>query len=385
LADLTVAEYDHAEQQAIAITPNRVIEAFQPVLFQQVGYPTRIRRDSELHKYVDAMHELDFQSDFNRLLGGLSEDEFSLLQRLAESVKAFSKTKFGYKAAARSSIVNALNVLRHIKYIFGEVRPRILEIGPGSGYLGAMLMLDSYPYAATDVTQAFYLYQNHFWNFILRGKVNELVHQSAAKTQSLDPVPGNALHIPWWEFAKLEPGSTPNYDVVTCNHVLCEMHPNCLGFMLNIAKSLLKDSEYPLIVFQGWGSGLGQSRAQVNERFYRLGFALVHHDPVITVITPGESKFGGDCLRLPAHRSRLFVRCRNVLRRAAGQRLVHPYEPRHYQSEGNPSSKAIIEGRKSATNSVDLGEIEKFYQKLIGEENHLNADERFWVMAGHRR
>ena len=222
------------------------------------------------------------------MLGGLSNDEFDLIQQLAESVNAFSEARFGYKAAARSSILNALNVRRHIKYIFGEARPKVLEIGPGSGYLGAMLMLDSYPYAATDVTQAFYLYQNHFWNFILGGRVKELVHQPAAKERSLEAVPGNALHIPWWEFARLEPGSTPNYDVVTCNHVLCEMHPNCLGFTLNIAKSLLKDSENPLIVFEGWGSGLGQSRAVVNERFYRLGFGLVHHDPVITVITPGN-------------------------------------------------------------------------------------------------
>ena len=40
-----------------------------------------------------------------------------------------------------------------------------LEIGPGSGYLGALIMQQGWKYYSTEVTQAFYLYQNH--NFLL--------------------------------------------------------------------------------------------------------------------------------------------------------------------------------------------------------------------------
>jgi len=56
MAPLTVGEYDSAEQEAISELPNVIQEAFQPVAFQKVGYPTRISRESELVKYIEVLH-----------------------------------------------------------------------------------------------------------------------------------------------------------------------------------------------------------------------------------------------------------------------------------------------------------------------------------------
>ncbi len=177
MPSLTVAEYDRMEQDAIAELPNRVIEAFQPVTFLQLGYPIRIRRESELFKYIDVMQETRFEHDYLNFLGGVTLTEFELLQKLTSLVCNFSEVRFQRKGIARSSLIRMINVLRHIRYLSGAEQPRIFEIGPGCGYLGAMLMLLGYPYAATDVTQAFYLYQNHLWDFITDGKVFEGAQQ----------------------------------------------------------------------------------------------------------------------------------------------------------------------------------------------------------------
>lgn len=384
MADLTVAEYDRAEQNAVLELSNRVVEAFQPVRFLQTGYPTRIRQESELFKYVDAMHELDFEGDFTRLLGGLTEEEFDIMQRLAESVNRFSLSRFGRKAAARSNLVSSLNVFRHIKYLFGESRPKVLEIGPGCGYLGAMLMLESYPYTATDITQAFYLYQNHLWNFVSQGKVVELAATNGPEDTMWDPAPGEVLHVPWWAFAKLEPDSTPSYDIITCNHVLCEMNLDSLGFTLNIAQSLLSNTERPMIVFEGWGCGQQLRRSVVNERLYRWGFGIVHNDPMITVLSPRASKLGKDCLPMPVQRPQILTRGRNAFRRITGRHPLEPYDPLQYVSESNPASMAILKARNSESRPVDLEIAQKFYRRLMGEENYLSPDEQFRVMAGHR-
>jgi len=136
---LSIAEYEHLEQEAIKKFSNRIIEAFQPVTFQELGYPVRITTEADLFKYIDVMHETRFENDFFHLLGNLTKNEFELLQKVNKLICSFSESKFGIKSIARGSVLRSINLLRHIRYLYGNARPRILEIGPGCGYLGAML------------------------------------------------------------------------------------------------------------------------------------------------------------------------------------------------------------------------------------------------------
>jgi len=381
MSDLSVAEYNRAEADAICELPNRIVEAFQPVVFQQLGYPSRVSRESELWKYIDVMHEGRFEADFSNLLEGISPLEFSVLGRLTEQICRFSNSKFGYKAIAKASVLRSLNVLRHIKYLFGDARPTVLEIGPGCGYLGAMLLLESYPYVATDVAQAFYLYQNHFWNFITEGKVIELARDSGSKGGLPAPAPGEVVHVPWWRFASLRPGDAPPFAVVTCNHTFCEMHPACLGFTLSIARDFENGTQGPTFVFEGWGSGVKNSASSVAERFYRSGFAIAHHDSKITII---DLKSSQGHLDLPKHKQRLLRKSRSLLRRLAGARPLGQYEPRCYASSSSPWSKAILEGRSDAANTVGINLVNQFYFDLLGTEPPPTPDEQFRMLAGHR-
>ncbi|MEG5028017.1 hypothetical protein QUB41_12145 [Microcoleus sp. AT8-B2] len=349
---LSVEQYDSAEQEAISELPNVVIEAFQPVAFHQVGYPTRIRRESELVKYIEVLHYNRFEKDYSTLLEGLTEKEFSLLRHLTSLVSVFSESQFGRKVLARSSLLRMINILRHIKYIWGDARPRVFEIGPGNGYLGAMLMLEGYPYAATDISQAFYLYQNHLWNFISNSINNNLVEAVYPQKEQLFDnllLPGNVIHIPWWEYVRLKDQKLPYFDIVTCNHALCEMQYRSLRFNLIIAKRMLREeylSESLLFkafpkafVFEGSGAQLIHKLTNVINLFLSLGYVMLYNDEFITILVKGDN----ECL-------------------------------------SNSVYQKIVEGRQHHQDStkVNIDDVNSFYTELIGSEEHLSPDELFF-------
>lgn len=261
---LLVEEYDRCESEAVETTPNRVIEAFQPAAFRHVGYPARIRRERELHRYVDTMHELEFEDDF-AAVSGLTTAEFALLRRISEGILTFSRDRFGMSLMARPSVIRSLNVLRHIRHMYRDARPRVFELGPGSGYLGALLMAEGFPYAAMDVSQAFYLFQNHLWKNMFGDALVERVGRKVHPEEDLCQLsPSRCLHMPWWDFAGLRPDLHAGIDVFVCNRALCEMHPNSLQFALKRARTLLEHGGgQTAFVFDGWGSVVANSVTNV--------------------------------------------------------------------------------------------------------------------------
>ncbi|MDB4805118.1 class I SAM-dependent methyltransferase [bacterium] len=380
---LKVKDYNQAEQECMAMLPVRVIQAFQPITFREIGYPVHIRRESELFKYVDVMHEQRFENDFQNLFGGgLRVEEFELLKRVTEWICRFSESRFGKKAIARGSVLRALNVMRHIKYVHGDKRPTVFEIGPGCGYLGAMLILEGYPYAGTDISQAFYLYQNHFWNFITDGKVTELA-EHGNNTEALAEVsPKSALHIPWWKFFDANfLKKLPSFDIITCNHVLCEMHPESLGYNLRIAHDVLKSNG--TFLFEGWGlEKVNLNIESVTSRFHQFGFSLIHNDQLITAFTPSNGDNAHGALVLPRK-----VTQNNIVLQNEQPVLVKSqrdsFNPGEYTSTHNPVSRSILSGRTEEARPVGIEEVNQFYTDLLGSEDHRSPDEVFWELIGH--
>jgi hypothetical protein len=54
---LDVSTYDTAEAAAADRFSNRIVQAFYPEMFQTLGYPMRVKRDGQLWRYIDVMHE----------------------------------------------------------------------------------------------------------------------------------------------------------------------------------------------------------------------------------------------------------------------------------------------------------------------------------------
>ena len=359
---LTIEEYDETERRAMERLPNRVVEAFQPIVFSKLGYPVHVRSDHELRRYIDVMHENRFADYFNQILSGLTPDEFDDFQGILAAVCDFTEDHFGKVAIARGTILQSMNVLRHIDFLPYSASPRVLELGPGSGCLGAGLMLKGCPYASMDVTQAFYLYQNRFFTHLTQGKLVDGVLSGAAPAELLTYIPqGGGVHIPWWQYAELTPEEMPAFDIVTCNHAICEMHGSSLRFSLLLAQAALGRSADPFraFIFQGWGQSGQTERAAATRLFYDFGFRLVHNDHNIVVFVPADSPGAVGHLVFPEGRS--------------------AYPPVAHSSKDNPLSQAIADGRTKIRDYqyVGLDQLETLLTVIIGSDQHMTEDEMF--------
>ncbi|HUL51627.1 MAG TPA: class I SAM-dependent methyltransferase [Candidatus Nitrosotalea sp.] len=402
---MTVEDYDKRERQAVTELPNRVVEMVSPVTFASEGYPSRVRSDAELWKYLDVMHETRFERDLNRLFqGALSPEEFTQLRRVAENACGASQALFGRKLTVRGSLLPALNVFRHIADIFQGTPTRVFEIGPGSGCLGSLFILNGWSYAATDIAQAFYLIQNRVWDHAAGGRLEDLAGGSVWDGK-LEP--RRPLHFPWWEFFKLLDQEPLMVDVVTCNHALAEMHANSLAFSLRVARRMLRGGGIKAFVFEGWGFEKFHPRSAITKKFYECGFRLVHNDDLITVFAPDDADCATPAARLPrfgvpvefglppvigparshsSHRSRsgwsalkAILGSQEFL--AGFRELVRSlaYLPPQSSSNGNIVSGRIFAGRQRRLTGdrIPLAAIEDFYAELLGSKDLRTADEKF--------
>ena len=123
---------------------------------------------------------------------------------------------------------------------------RILEIGPGSGYLGLLLANDEHQYFAMDAAQAFYLYQKKLWSDLYGSDYFDYSESSSR------PDSAKVTHIPWWQFANLSI-PIPDVDLVTINHALCEMHPQAVKTIFARLYSAWGDTDKRLVLAESWG------------------------------------------------------------------------------------------------------------------------------------
>src|SRR6266566_3477854 len=403
---LTVKEYEARENEAAAALPDRIVEMVNPVVFASEGYPTRVRNDSELWKYLDVMHETRFERDFATLFGGgMTEREFALLQRAARLSCDFSNECFKRNLATRGSLLRALNVYRHIRDIFNGAPARVFEIGPGSGYLRCLFILDGWSYGGSDITQAFYLFQNRLWNYASRGGLKDLADDP---NWAGEFSPDHPVHIPWWEFFRLLDRGIPCVDVVTCNHALAEMHPHSLAFALRIAHEMLRGEGVKAFVFEGWGFEKFVPRSTITKLFYRSGYCLIHNDSKITVFAPRDSACASPSALWPriAHRRKPasgkkpdgviqerrtweLLGTYSDLKAMAGSLVFLSgvrqfmrslsYWPARVSLPRNTISQRILKGREQRRKErlIGLEQVNRFYAELLKTPDLLTPDERF--------
>ena len=210
-----VEAYDQAERAALRRLGNRAIEAASTLVFDRIGYPTRVRSVGELWRYADVMHDGRARQHYDRL-SGFTEREFALLSigvRLGANVSG----KLGRKIIPIDAPLMAVIPYRLITMCISS--GAVFELGPGSGYLGNMLVADAFNYCSTDACQAFFLWQRH-----------------------LDI----GAQIPWWEWYDHE---RPDFkvDCVTANHVLNELHETALRYLVVRAERMLTEKGFLVV------------------------------------------------------------------------------------------------------------------------------------------
>ncbi|MDA8231389.1 MAG: hypothetical protein M0006_08620 [Magnetospirillum sp.] len=342
---LTPQHYDQAEDEAAIHLSNRLIMVFQPELFQHGGFPSRVDRIEALWRFADTMHDGRWESTFREMLmGGLTDEEFELMREIARVAANLTGKHYARRIVPTDSLARAMNVFRHIRYIHPDPNATIFEVGPGSGYLGALLALAGYRYVSTDVTQALYLYQSHLMSELLPGRMIELATdpRSMADFDSLEP--GTALHVPWWKWASPHPDFRLKANLVTANHCLCELHDWALAYTLKVSANMLSADPEGAFLFEGWGSTALHPMWAVSKEFADNGFGIAHNDILACVYVRGDGGGMANGLRFPLHRA--------LLNPPAPPTPEELYHPPIWVTPFNPVSARIIQGRVQSMQNV---------------------------------
>lgn len=281
---ITIERYNEEEYNNRVNLSNRFIRAFKAQCFENGGFPSRVNYEEELYRYIDSMHANSFYRYYNDLCKGITFKEFELLKKCTKSLLNMTIETYSKRFIVKSPLIASICEKRLIESVTGENKnKRIFEIGGGSGTLGALLLCDGYKYISTDVTQAFYLIQNRIYDYILNGKLNEMVDEK------LD-INARSIHIPYWKLWQTR-NNPIEADVVVSNHALLEMNQNSIRFYLNYCKETLKKNN-GAFVFQGGGWRISQNLIDLINLFEEYGYKLQyfdHNHEIVGFSLTGES------------------------------------------------------------------------------------------------
>lgn len=255
---LDPAQYRREESRAKAQLPNwRLAQRHGATLFNRVGFPVRVDSLDELGMLLDTMQEGRFEA-IQQELGGLTKAEQELLaQALAEAVR-FQLAHFGQRAPVLplDTATAMLAAYRKMQALSPGFR-RVLEVGPGCGYLA--LFLAQHPelerYAAVEATESFYLLQHHLLAHLFgagfreelepQGRSAHFSANAPTDSISLPSLPAvRATHHPWWRLGDLAQAEAPQaggkgFDLIVCNAAMLEFEAEALRDYLALFSKVL--------------------------------------------------------------------------------------------------------------------------------------------------
>jgi putative glycosyltransferase (TIGR04372 family) len=366
---LSPAEYDRAEADASENLPNRVIECAQTEVFTLLGYPTRVHSIRALWRYVDVMQEGRLKETFDNLLGGkITDEEMHICREITKNIWTLSSREYARPMISRDCLARALVVFRHIRFLFppGAI---ILEIGGGSGYLGALLALAGYRHISTDICQGFYVFQSHLMQVCTSGRLIELASDPRTLDDLKEIPAGWAVHVPWWKWIKTEPKFPIAADVVSANHCLCEMHPRALAYNLKVSAALMRAAgQQSAFIFESWGWDYHPIWTAA-KAFADNGLGIGHIDPSIAVFVDADAPMVG--LRLPTE----------TPADGSPASLEAVYKPPERLPDNNPLSAKILHARAALASQArfDVDDFESMLREVSGQENSRSEDERFFA------
>lgn len=366
--ELSIEKYDESEKVGRIKLPNRFIRAFRGQCFENGGFPTRVYFEEELHRYIDSMHANSFETYYKKLCEGITSEEFELLKKCTEDVMTMTKKLYSKTFVVKSPMIAAICQRRILKSVIGEDKnKRVFEIGGGSGILGALLIEDGIKYAATDITQAFYLIQNRIYDYIQKGDLNELVIEDLKEDSRV-------IHIPYWKLWECR--SNPiDADIIMANHAFLEMSQNSIRFYLNYFKKTLEKND-GAIVFQGGGWRVNQNMIDLIELFEDYGYKLQYFDHSKEIV--GFSTHG------PSLKNQVISELKKLLKRkketekiySLGENLLSRLPKDKIFITGDLGKKINSNLKKYYTmKKVDINEVIKFYDSL--EISCLSPDDEF--------
>ena len=278
-----VDKYNQAEREGRSTVSNRAIEAFSLELWNTIGYPFKVNDESELWRYHDAMQDGRFEANLH-LISNFTDHEYELLTKTAKQILRFSERQLPIRSSGKHALTRALYQYQLIMKNRPHTEPlKILEIGPGSGYLGLLLANDGHQYYAMDAAQAFYLYQKKLWSEVYGADYFDYSESSSR------PAHSKVTHIPWWRFANLSI-ALPEVDIVTINHALTEMHENSVKTIFARLYEIWGDNENKLVIAENLGYDFFKRKQLMFATIRSLGFFFKKPQPGLYIWRPNMPK-----------------------------------------------------------------------------------------------
>jgi len=277
----------------------RLKQMHSPHVFEKAGFPVALESIDDLKFLLDTMHEGRIVA-FCQELGGLGETDLETLRRVfGVYCDFFAHTFSSPRAIAPLGTLLAHHVIARklAGYVTstGIERPRILEYGPGCGYLS--FFLHQWPnlghYAQVEATPSFYVLQHWVNKFLWGSRFEERANPEhgcsadhpatacAERWQDLEaPLFVEArqeptcAHYPWWRIGDLR---AQKFDVVTSNANLNEFSRPAFEQYAQLAYEVMDDHGMFFAQCFGGGAQFGESFRDYIQRifgFFRgLGFA----------------------------------------------------------------------------------------------------------------
>ena len=268
---MDISSYRLNERLASAALPSWRIKAVQnPHVFQTAAFPVRVDSTDELVSLLDTMQENLFPL-FMRELGGLDEQDLTAFVDALVHYCRFFRTNF----SGRDAPLPLSTMIAHLalaKKLRGLGRPyRILEIGPGCGYLSFFLRnwSDLEDYCQVETTESFYVLQNlvnkHVFGHRFRecaqtnveGATVPIAEHHVVPDTEISPrialdTPTVCRHFPWWQLGRV---AKERFNIVTTNATLNEFSEGALRqYVWMIDQCLALDG---CLLVQCYGGGPG--------------------------------------------------------------------------------------------------------------------------------
>ena len=318
------------------------------------------------------MQEGRSEATFRDYLGGLTSSELQLMEGIASKVADMSQRLYGRRLVPRAGLLRSLNIARYVQFLGVPNASVVLEIGPGCAYVGALLLKLGYRYVATDITQAFYVYQNHVLSALVGEDFVELATNDRSFMEIDEADDWRAMHVPWWKFVTLDPRPRLKASVVTCNHALCEMERNALAYNTQLAAMLLDGPGDRFFLLEGWGSTILQPIWHASRALTWAGFAFLHNHVGASILVRRDAPAAQHALRLPREHE------------SDGEAAFHP--PIYGNSTLPLTSKIIARQREHAEKAtLGLDDFDEALRKTAGRSDLRTDDEIFRAFINYPR
>jgi hypothetical protein len=285
---LSIDAYEQAERRGTGTLSIPHMMAFRPVSFESVGWPTRVTAEHELLRYVDHNFEAETASLFKPRAvfppagyrNAFTRDEQELVGRVRDRVAELTQAWFGRRVRPVTNILVQVGPYRLMRAL-ANTHPQlsVFEVGPGVGYLGAMLAATGHRYMSFDVTQSLYLWQSRLMQGVSGAEFNELALSESPEEEQAGLAAARVVHLPWWSYVRMLQSTSVRADVVYSNSNLSEMSRVALRHVLHISRQMLADSPFGLFCFFSKGSPAQSTHEAIDQELRAFGYHKAFDKP----------------------------------------------------------------------------------------------------------